>query len=183
MEIGSYEAAQREKARALRAKFYAPVKAKTTPVVAKKVEIVWVPPRPQWKKQDIKFDHHVVESRIFLEMLRKGKIDMARAGQRTIMKIVQEVLERFPGITVDQIKGSMRRREVVEARHECMYAVRMERQDLSFPAIGRWFNRDHTSILAAYYKIAGRNGNEELRLKHERKYERMNSYRDMTSND
>jgi hypothetical protein len=174
MQVGTYEAQQRAKAIELRRKFFKPVKAKPLPPAPTKIE--WVPPKPQWMKQEVQFDQHVVESRLILEMLKKGKIDMARAGQRTIMKIVQEVLERFPGITIDQVKGSMRRREIVEARHQCIYAVRVERQDLSYPAIGRWFDLDHTSCLSAYYKIAGRNGNEELRLKHERKMSRQNAY-------
>ncbi|MBX3751922.1 MAG: hypothetical protein KF897_17725, partial [Opitutaceae bacterium] len=45
--------------------------------------------------------------------------------------------------------GASRTRHVVEARFEAIRLVRAARPDLSLPAIGRLFNRDHTTILHA----------------------------------
>lgn len=154
----------------------APVKMVTYIEPQKPVE--WLPPKPEWKKADIHFDAHVIESRRILEMLKTGEIDIVKVSQRTVLQIVMETLERFPGITVDQVRGVTRCKPVVEARHHCMYEVKMQRQDLSFPAIGRWFgNRDHCSILSAYNKIAGRYGDKIAQDRHERKRDRMNGYR------
>lgn len=156
-------------------------KPKTAPVkmvtyIEPQQPIEWLPPKPEWKKADIHFDAHVIESRRILEMLKTGEIDIVRVGQRTILQIVMETLERYPGITVKNVRGKTRVRPVIEAKHNCIYHVRMERQDLSFPAIARWFGLDHTSALSAYYKIAGQKGDEDLRKKHERKRDRVNGY-------
>lgn len=50
------------------------------------------------------------------------------------------------GITVKDLKGRCRTRAIVEARQIAMYLLRLY-TDLSLIKIGKWFNRDHTTVL------------------------------------
>ena len=59
------------------------------------------------------------------------------------------------GFSIDEIKGSSRRRPLVTARQIAMYVFR-ELTDLSYPAIAREFGgRDHTTVIHAVEKIGG----------------------------
>ncbi|MEI2296729.1 helix-turn-helix domain-containing protein [Ensifer sp. MJa1] len=73
-------------------------------------------------------------------------------SRRPVREIVEEVLGNYPGITWEQVIGVGRERRLVEPRHRCMSAVYGERPDLSLPALGRIFHRDHTSVLHAVNK-------------------------------
>lgn len=53
------------------------------------------------------------------------------------------------GLRVDDITGPRRGRELVAARHHAIRLINSHCPHLSLPAIGRIFNRDHTSILFA----------------------------------
>lgn len=109
---------------------------------------------PEWQSRPIHFDAHVSGSLRFLEMIKAGEIEFAPPERRTILMIVTEALQEFPGVTIERIKGPSRNRAICRARMEAIYAVRMERSDLSYPAIGRWFGgRDHTTILHSVRKI------------------------------
>lgn len=82
--------------------------------------------------------------------------------RRSMKEICIEVLRRFPGTTLAEVKGVARNRSIVEARFACMYAIREQRQDLSFPAIGRFFgNRDHTTVLHAVNKVKAQREKEQ----------------------
>ncbi|WVT75271.1 helix-turn-helix domain-containing protein [Sinorhizobium chiapasense] len=70
-------------------------------------------------------------------------------GRRPVREIIEDVLSAYPGITWEEIIGVGRERRLVEPRHRCMAAVYEERKDLSLPALGRIFRRDHTSVLHA----------------------------------
>ena len=52
------------------------------------------------------------------------------------------------GVTVEDIRGKRRTREIAQARHVCIYIMRTV-TDLSLPSIGRVFNRDHSTILSS----------------------------------
>ena len=52
------------------------------------------------------------------------------------------------GATVDEVFGPSRVAHVVRARRAAMRVVR-DRLAWSYPAIGRLFGRDHTSVMAA----------------------------------
>lgn len=65
----------------------------------------------------------------------------------------------FYNIKVDDILSSTRKKEVVQARNIAIYLCR-ELTNLSFPAIGQHFNKDHTSILYSFNKIAKLNQDE-----------------------
>ncbi|KSV89728.1 hypothetical protein N184_26920 [Sinorhizobium sp. GL28] len=70
-------------------------------------------------------------------------------SRRPVREIIDDVLGAYPGITWEEIIGVGRERRLVEPRHRCMAAVYEERKDLSLPALGRIFHRDHTSVLHA----------------------------------
>jgi chromosomal replication initiator protein len=61
---------------------------------------------------------------------------------------------KYFSLTIEDLCGPSRRRNLIDARHIAMYLCR-ELTDLSLPAIGREFGgRDHTTVMAAYRKIA-----------------------------
>jgi chromosomal replication initiator protein len=53
------------------------------------------------------------------------------------------------GIGLDVVRGPGRAQPIVRKRDAVLVAVVTARPDLSLPRLGRMFNRDHTSILAA----------------------------------
>jgi len=56
-------------------------------------------------------------------------------------------------ITVKQIKGHRRRREISLVRQVSMFVAR-NKTDLSFPSIGRFYGgRDHTTVIHAHQKM------------------------------
>jgi chromosomal replication initiation ATPase DnaA len=57
------------------------------------------------------------------------------------------------GVSVADIKGATRVFHIVAARQEAMALVYKLRPDLSLPAIGRIFDRDHTTVLHAVRKL------------------------------
>ena len=59
----------------------------------------------------------------------------------------------FYKIKIDDILSSSRKKEVVQVRNIAIYLCR-ELTTLSFPSIGDCFNKDHTSILYSFNKIA-----------------------------
>ncbi|RVH21456.1 hypothetical protein CN216_00665 [Sinorhizobium meliloti] len=75
------------------------------------------------------------------------------ATRRSMKDICLDVLKRFPGVGLEDLRGRRRDRYVVAARHTCMYAIYAERKDIPFTMLGRFFERDHTSCLAAVRNI------------------------------
>lgn len=75
--------------------------------------------------------------------------------KRTVREIIAEVLQDYPGVTIDMITSVRRTRDLIEPRHKCYYEVYKQRPDLSYPSIARVFKRDHTSILHAVQKLKG----------------------------
>jgi len=65
-----------------------------------------------------------------------------------IAKIIRDVAgER--GVRVAEILSPCRRRPVAYARWEAMRRVRALAPTPSYPRIGRWFGRDHSSVIYA----------------------------------
>ncbi len=70
----------------------------------------------------------------------------------TAEAILAKTAELF-AIPIEQLTGSSRRRNLVDARQIAMYVTR-HMTDLSFPEIGRVYgNRDHTTVMHAVRKI------------------------------
>ena len=59
--------------------------------------------------------------------------------------IVNEISQYYK-LGVDLIKGKSRKREIVKARFIAIYLIRSD-TDFTLSAIGRMFNRDHSTIL------------------------------------
>ncbi|WP_457585807.1 helix-turn-helix domain-containing protein [Ensifer canadensis] len=86
------------------------------------------------------------------QLLCGASVDGGLFSRRPVREIVDEVLLAYPGIGWADVIGVRRERRLVEPRHRCMAAVYDEREDLSLPALGRIFRRDHTSVLHAVNK-------------------------------
>ncbi|MFZ0269925.1 helix-turn-helix domain-containing protein [Caulobacter sp.] len=82
----------------------------------------------------------------------------AHAGRRRMDDICAEVAGLY-GYTVDQIKGPDRDQEICVARHHCMWAMGRE-PHLSLPRIGKFLNRDHTTVLHGQRRHAERMARE-----------------------
>ena len=77
-------------------------------------------------------------------------VEQINAAPETIIKVVSEILN----ISLDDLKGTSRRREISNARHIAMYLMR-QHTDLSLPRIGEEFGgKDHTTVMYSYDKIA-----------------------------
>jgi len=77
-----------------------------------------------------------------------------RTAKPPVRQIIEQVAT-FHGITYDHIVGIRLDRDIVAARHDAIKAVSDARPDLSSPQIGKFFNRDHTTILHALSKTSG----------------------------
>ncbi len=87
---------------------------------------------------------------ITIEMARENIADVISGAEPvkvTQDKIFHAVARKY-GVTVEDIRGKRRTREIAQARHVCIYIMRTV-TDLSLPSIGRVFNRDHTTILSS----------------------------------
>ncbi len=87
---------------------------------------------------------------ITVEMARENISDVISGAEPvkvTQDKIFHAVARKY-GVTVEDIRGKRRTREIAQARHVCIYIMRTV-TDLSLPSIGRVFNRDHSTILSS----------------------------------
>ena len=93
-------------------------------------------------------------SKITLDLAKKSFNDIIEGTEPvdvTIEKILDKVSKKF-GVTIEEIKGKKRTKEISRARHVTFYLIRSI-TDQSFPAIGRLFNKDHTTVLSAINTI------------------------------
>jgi len=65
---------------------------------------------------------------------------------------VMEIVANYFGLSVDDLVCKSRVGALVEARSIAMYLCR-RMTELSYPEIGKLFNRDHTTVLAAFRKV------------------------------
>ncbi len=66
-------------------------------------------------------------------------------------KIVSKVSEKY-GVDQSDIYTKKKTNEISRARHICIYLMR-KISDLSYPSIGSFLNRDHSTIMASYRVI------------------------------
>lgn len=111
---------------------------------------------PLWSVVDLYFDCHVRAWHEAVERdLAEDLTEMAYMPPRRPTKhIIAEVLENFPSVTWEDIKGKHRTLDVMYPRQLCMHAVHEQRKDLSYPQIGKLFGgRDHTTALHSVKKV------------------------------
>ncbi len=75
-------------------------------------------------------------------------LDGAEPVSITVDKIFTAVYNKY-GITKEDITGKKRNKEIAQARHISIYLIR-ELTEMSYPNIGKIFDRDHTTILFSY---------------------------------
>jgi chromosomal replication initiator protein len=73
---------------------------------------------------------------------------------KIIAEKIMEDVAHGAGYTVEDLRSKAKSSDLVEVRHFAMQRVRSE-TGLSYPEIGRLFNRDHTSVIHACKKIGG----------------------------
>jgi chromosomal replication initiator protein len=69
-----------------------------------------------------------------------------------VERILEAVGDRY-GVTIAQIRGQGRRRDIVKARHMSIGMIRMI-TGMSFEQIGLVVDRDHTSASYAYHRCS-----------------------------
>lgn len=98
--------------------------------------------------------------------LRAVKEEMRRIGLATFRgwgmpvwarDILRDVSGRR-GVCVNDMASSSRNHKIAMARNEAMYLMKARKPMLSSPQLGRWFSRDHTSILYAISSYQEKNG-------------------------
>jgi len=65
----------------------------------------------------------------------------------TVDRIISKVSKKY-GIDEEDIKSRKKTKEIANARHVCIYIIR-KLTELSLPAIGKIFGRDHTTIMSS----------------------------------
>lgn len=98
--------------------------------------------RPAIKRPERTIDTFVAEAEAIY-----GKMPKSRWAT-----IIAEVA-RHHGLTADDILGPSRKAHVIKARHEAIARVWQACPKLSYPHIGRIFNRDHTTIMNVIEKF------------------------------
>jgi chromosomal replication initiator protein len=82
------------------------------------------------------------------------------AGRGSTPTAVLTAVSRFYGVSVEDLKGRSRHKQIVQPRQVAMYVLR-EDSHLSTPEVGRLLNRDHTTVLHGLKQVAsdiGRDG-------------------------
>lgn len=91
----------------------------------------------------------------------RGSISVSYVDRRSIRSICNYALLKHPGISIKELIESSRTSRIVKARHDAVYAVYMNRHDLSSVSIGKWFNLDHSSVLYIIKKMSAKDGDED----------------------
>lgn len=71
----------------------------------------------------------------------KATLPILSPMRRIVMEVAME-----SGVSVHDILGKSHEREISKARHKAMFRVRRE-TGRSYPAIGRFFNRHHSTVI------------------------------------
>lgn len=90
-------------------------------------------------------------------VVRKYSIGKAVTTRQKMRKIVELVAIRN-GVTYEDIFGNSRRTAVIHAKHEAAYRLRRKFPHISFPALGRFFGIDHSSVMLRCVNYAIRSG-------------------------
>jgi chromosomal replication initiation ATPase DnaA len=95
----------------------------------------------------------------YAEIERVGAHQALRNRLRRIREaeetIIREVLDANPGVTLADLVGPSRLQRIVDVRQLVMFRLSRE-AGLSTPQIGKLLNRDHSTVVYAIHKLAGR---------------------------
>jgi hypothetical protein len=129
----------------------APIIIKEAPEPKQAVVLPW--PCPQWRRQALSFNQHVIDW-LRYKLAEENGVEPKRFGGRSMRQITNEVLASFPQITLADLKSEKRFRVIVAARQTAMYYIYRERVDVSLPELGRFFGgRDHSTVHHAIRKM------------------------------
>ncbi len=70
----------------------------------------------------------------------------------TADKIIGKVSQKY-GVSIEDLKSSKRTKHIAHARHVAVYLLR-ELTDMSLPQLGKYFGRDHTTILNSHKTVS-----------------------------
>jgi len=97
------------------------------------------------------------EDMILLINLEKEIVHDLKSNWRLI---VEKVAMKIDKPVEEFLKSKSREKNLTHARHEAYYLLR-KHTNLSYPQIGRKFDKDHTTILSGYLAHIRRNGLEK----------------------
>ncbi len=80
-----------------------------------------------------------------------AKRDYLFGEPKNACQLTVDAVADLSGIPAEEIMGRRRVADVVFARHAAMYLMR--KANRSYPQIGLWFNRDHTTIMHAVRQV------------------------------
>lgn len=101
------------------------------------------PPPAVIMRLPMEYDHHV---RMWHYRNNPQDYTIPRIAQMVMFAINKHV-------PLDLVKGECRKGDVVEVRQKIWFELRKRRPDLSYPTIGRWFGKDHTSVMSGIKKL------------------------------
>lgn len=80
-------------------------------------------------------------------ILRLEGVERIMPNRTPVQDIIENALSDYPGVSFSEVRGRGQHPLIQKARIACVYAVHTLRPDMSFPHIGRVFERDHTTII------------------------------------
>lgn len=86
-----------------------------------------------------------------LHVVDLARSDVAQSLKRTSMSETLRAVTEYYGVSIGRVMSSSRARELVRVRHMAMYLLR--RQGHSYPEIGRFLDRDHTTCIHGFRMI------------------------------
>lgn len=89
---------------------------------------------------------------------------------KTVRGIIARVAEEF-GVTSEEIISPRYTRELTRARHEAIYRVWIEKDPIGLAEIGRYFKRDHTTIISALRKKGVKDTSQRTRKSERHQHE------------
>lgn len=105
------------------------------------------------KREQERLDRIIKKFRLATGFLPNPKAAVARIKHECAVK---------HGVTVDEIDGIRRAAHIVAARQEAMWRAKNE-TNLSFPSLGKLFDRDHTTVMWGIRQHEARMAGTKLR--------------------
>lgn len=100
----------------------------------------------------------IATGRLSLERPVHESVNLVGVHRLSMKQIALRVLLSHPGIKLEDVKGVCREKKIMLARRHVVAAIRSLRPDISYPEIGRFVNKDHSSCVHAvqqFFKSKG----------------------------